>query len=124
MGGHEARSYWDDMGLTLLIAGLLLPPTAWFLDLQVSYPIAKWVCKTGARGVMFVMPAGSLALIAASAWMSWSCLIRLRGRIRPEGASLEDRSYFLAVSGLALSALFALLVLVSLVPRVLANPCD
>jgi hypothetical protein len=125
MGGHPARTYWEDRGLQLLMAGLLLPPAAWFLDLQVSYPLVKWVCGTGHRGVLLAVSAGSLAIIGLAAAMSWSCLKRLRTEpVDPDGARMEDRSYLLAASGLALSATFALLVLVSALPRVVSNPCQ
>lgn len=125
MGGHPARTYWEDRGLMWLMAGLLLPPAAWFLDLQISYLLVKWICRTGYRGVLFAVSGASLAVIAAAAAMSWACLNRLRtAGVEPEGARREDRSFFLAVSGLVLSATFALLVLVSAIPRALSNPCQ
>jgi hypothetical protein len=37
---------------------------------------------------------------------------------------MEDRSHFLAIAGLGTSALFALLILSSLVPRIMLSPCE
>jgi hypothetical protein len=123
MGGHEARSYWEDAGLVRLITALLLPVLAWFLDLQFSYAVVKWACAHDSRAALLLAPAASLALVGFSAWLAWTCWAMLR-EAEPEGGRQEDRSYFLALSGLSLSALFGLLILTSVVPRVLLGPCE
>ncbi len=124
MGGHEARSYWEDQGLLLLIGGLLLAPFAWLFEMQVSYAMVKWACEHDRRGLIMAMPVGSLTLVGLAAWMSWSCWTKLRGAAREEGGRMEDRSYFLALAGLAMSAIFALLILVSVTPRIVLSPCE
>jgi hypothetical protein len=124
MGGHEARDYWEHAGLTMLVAGVLLGPLAWLLDLQVSYALVKWACRADARSVLGVTAAGSLTLVTAGAWLSWRCWRRLRAEASPEGGGLVDRSYFLALAGLGLNGLFALLVFASLVPRYVLSPCE
>lgn len=124
MGGHAARDYWEHIGLAKLMAGLLLPPFAWLLDLQVSYATVKWACAADQRWVLLVLPLGSLALVALGAWWSWSCWTMLRGDSALEGARMQDRSYFLALSGLAMSAVFALLILTSYAPRYFLSPCE
>jgi hypothetical protein len=124
MGGHAARSYWEHVGLAKLIGGVLLPPFAWLLDLQVSYATVKWACAADARTVLLLLPLGSLAILAAATWMSWSSWTRLRGEASLDGARVEDRSYFLALAGLAMSALFLLLILTSFAPRYFLSPCE
>ncbi len=124
MGGDEARSYWEGTGLTMLIGGLLIAPAAWFLDLQTSYAMLKWACEHDRRGLVLAVPLGSLAIIAASTWMSWSSWAKLRDVAIDEGAHMEDRSYFLALAGLGVNATFALLILTSLVPRYFLSPCE
>jgi hypothetical protein len=124
MGGHEARSHWEHVGLMMLIGGLLIGPFAWLLDLQISYASVKWACANNKRALLLALPIGSLALLAAGTWMSWSSWTKLRGDASNEGARMEDRSYFLAISGLALNALFALLILTSFVPRYFLSPCE
>ena len=124
MGGHEAEHYWEHVGLRMLMAGFLLGPLAWFLDLQVSYALVKWACRSDARGVLLAIPIGSLALVGLGAWMSWSCWTKLRGTADPEGGRMEDRSYFLALAGLASNGIFALLILTSIAGRYLLSPCE
>ena len=120
--GDEVRPYWEDGGALLLLGGVLLAPTAWFLDLQVSYALAKWACAHDQRVVIVAAGLGSLALITASGAMSWSCWKKVRSDANDRGGRLEDRSYMLAVSGMGLSAFFALLVVTSLATRLL-GPC-
>lgn len=124
MGGHAARSHWEHAGLAMLIAGFLLPPFAWLLDLQVSYAMLKWTCEHDRRALILLMPLGSLALVALGAGLSWTCWRDLRGRAQGDGGRMEDRSYFLALAGLAMSAVFALLILTSITPRYLLSPCE
>ena len=124
MGAHEARHYWEHVGLAKLVAGFLLAPFAWLLDLQVSYATVKWACAADQPGVMLLLPLGSLALIALGTWLSWSTWAMLRSDASLEGARMEDRSYFLAVSGLAMNAVFLLLIVTSYAPRYLLSPCE
>ena len=123
MGAHATRSFWDGTGLMLLLGGLFLAPTAWFLDLQTSYATVKWACQHNSRFVLLSMAAGSLVLIALGSWMSWSCYARLRATADQEGAQLEDRSYFIALAGLGMNATFALLVSTTAVLRII-GPCQ
>ena len=121
--GHEVQPYREDWGALLLLGGLLLAPTAWFLDVQVSYALVKWACAHDQRGVIVAAGLGSLALIAASAAMSWSCWKKVRSAADDSGGRIEDRSYMLALSGLGLSGFFALLVVTSMATRLL-SPCQ
>lgn len=124
MGGHAAEHYWEGPGLMKLMAGFVLAPLAWFLDLQVSYAMVKWACDENQRHLLMLVPLGSLALVGLAAWMSWSCWTTLRRDAQPAGGRMEDRSYFLALAGLAGSAVFALLILTSVVPRYVLSPCE
>jgi hypothetical protein len=124
MGGHEARTYWEDVGLALLISAIVLAPFAWLLEMQISYSMLKWACEHDRRGVILLMPVGSLGLVGIAGAMAWSCWARLRGQATDDGGRKEDRSYFLALAGLAMSALFALLILSAIAPRILLSPCE
>jgi hypothetical protein len=120
----HAGSEWDHRQLVMLIGGVLLPPFAWLLDLQVSYSLVKWACANDRSWILFVTPIASLTLIAVAGVMSWSSWNLARPTAREDGERPVDRSYLLALSGLALTALFGLLVLVSLAPRAVLSPCE
>jgi hypothetical protein len=121
--GHESRRHWDDTGLLMVVSAVVLAPLAWFLDLQASYALVKWACRHERRDLLLMLPIASLSLSALAGWMSWSSWTKLRGA-GPLARSVEDRSYFLSIVGLGLAALFALLILASLVPRAVLNPCQ
>ena len=122
MAAGESRGYWDQGGLMLLAGGFLLAPLAWLLDVQISYSSVKWSCEHDTKLVLLLMPLGSLAIIAVATWMSWSCLKKLRSSRRDD--PIAERSTFLAISGLAMNAIFALLIVSSLAPRLLLSPCE
>jgi len=124
MGAHEARDYWEHVGLMMLIGSLLLAPFAWLLDMQVSYSMVKWACENDRRGTLLMLPFGSLALIALGTAMAWSCWTKLRADGRPAGARMVDRSYFLALAALAMNGIFGLLILTSFAPRYFLSPCE
>ena len=124
MRAHEAQAYWEHVGLAKLIGGFLLAPFAWLLDLEVSYATVKWACAADQRSVLLLVPLGSLSIIAFATWLSWSCWTMLRDDASPEGARMQDRSYFLAVAGLTMNAVFALLIITSFAPRYLLSPCE
>jgi hypothetical protein len=124
MGSHAARDYWEDVGLAKLLFGFFLAPFAWLLDLQVSYATVKWACAADRRDVLLLLPLGSLALIALGTWLSWSCWTMVKDSGVEEGGTLQDRSYFLAIAGLAMNALFLLLILTSYAPRYFLSPCE
>jgi hypothetical protein len=110
-------------GLLKLLSGLLLPPLAWFLDLQTSYATVRWACEHQSRALLLLMPVGSLGLIVLATWLSWSSWSALRGRADLEGGAVPDRSAFVAVLGLLMGATFALLVLLTFAARSVLDPC-
>lgn len=122
--GETTREFWDQTGLLMMAAGILLAPFAWLLDMQISYSMVKWACEHDRREVLLALPIGSLTLIGVGGWLCWSAWTRLRGEAHESGGRPIDRSYLLALSGLALNALFGLLILTSLVPRYFLSPCE
>jgi hypothetical protein len=106
------------------IAAILLAPFAWLLDMQISYAMVKWACEHDRRELLLLMPLGSLMLVGVAAAMSWSTLKRVKANAVEDGGHTEDRSYFLAIAGIGMSALFALLILTSVVPRYVLSPCE
>jgi hypothetical protein len=122
--GAVPRSYWDGGGLAKLWGAFIVAPLAWLIDLESSYAIVDWACSHDRRAVLFVIPLAALALIGVAAWLCWSAWSDLRRGVEFEGGSVEDRSRFLAVIGLMMSATFALLVVTTFAARYLLSPCD
>jgi hypothetical protein len=124
MRGEVARPYWDDVGLVKLLAGVFIGPAAWVLNLEINYSLVKWSCASGNPQVLPLVSAAALALVLCGLGLSWQCFSRLRAHAVPRGGGVVDRSYFLAVAGLWLNALFALLVLTSGSLHFIVGPCE
>jgi hypothetical protein len=110
-------------GLLKLLGGLLLPPLAWFLDLQTSYATVRWACHHHSRILLLLVPLGSLGVIVLATWLSWSSWSDLRDGADLGGGTVPDRSAFVAVIGLLMGATFAFLVLLTFAARWVLNPC-
>ena len=64
-----------------------------------------------------------VTVTAAGAAVSWSHAVKLR-QARLDGERPEDRSLMLAVSGVALNALLAVLIITSATAPVFLSPCE
>jgi hypothetical protein len=124
MRGEVARPYWDDIGLVKLLAGFFIGPVAWLLNLQINYSLVKWACASGNLQVLPLLSAAALVLVGGGIGLSWWCVARLRTQATARGGHVVDRSYFLAVAGLWLNALFALLILTSGSLHFIVSPCE
>jgi hypothetical protein len=112
------------MSLIALWTGILGGPLIWLCYLQISYMLAPSACVSGNKAVLGIATAIALfgTLCAAfAAWRVWHQAGTTAGR--EEGGAV-GRSRFMAVSGMGLSALFALVVLASAVPIIFLGACD
>jgi hypothetical protein len=108
-----------------LWAGALAGPLAFFLHLQLDYVYVPWTCEQGGRWLLHLVALLAVALTAAGTWLSWRTLDRA-GREWPEhqyaGGSVA-RSRFVAGLGVAMGALFLLVMLAQWIPIWILDPC-
>jgi hypothetical protein len=123
MGGHEARSYWEDWGLVLLWTAMLGGPVAWALHFQISYALVKWACSREQRYVLVATALVAAAAALSAAWLAWRCRTMSRDASEAGGSEI-DRSYFMANVALGLDLLLALLIILSAVPPFVLSPCE
>lgn len=107
----------------MLWAGWVAGPAAWALHLMGSYLLVSMACETGdiwlLHGVTLVTLLMSLAAVAM-AWRQWGQV----GRYWPgSGDGETSRIRFMAIMGLLLSALSALLIAAEGVPNFILSPC-
>ena len=111
-------------GLWELWIGLLAAPVAWLLHLQISYLLAAFTCDTGWEFMKHVVTLLTLVFAAVGGWIAW-CSWQRTGREWPkkdEGGVL-GRSRFMAASGVALSALFFLVIIAEGIPNFFLDAC-
>lgn len=107
-----------------LWAGILAGPIAWAFDLMSSYALVKWVCHTGNHAVLPLMTILSLAIVGAGAALSWAALAHTASDVPTDGGKPRQRARFMAVLGLATSALFALQILAGAIPHWVLDACQ
>ena len=106
-----------------LWTGILAGPVAWALDLSISYALVKWTCANQRQlSLRFITPA-ALTLVAAGAVLSYFALQQTAGETPTDGGHPRQRARFMAMLGLAASALFAVAILASAIPRWVLDAC-
>jgi hypothetical protein len=107
-----------------LWTGILAGPIAWALDLMASYALVKWVCQTRSDSVFAVITIASLAIVVGGAAISWSALRHASSDAPTDGGRPLQRARFMAVLGLASSALFALQIIAGAIPPRVIDACQ
>jgi len=97
----------------ILWSGILVPPIAFLINLQVNYSLVPWVCVTGRAFTLHLATGGTIALAACGGLASWSAW-------RRDG---EPRSRFMAVWGLMMSAVFFVVIIAQAIPIFMLDPC-
>ena len=113
-----------DRGRSLrLWIGLLLPPVAWAVQLQVLYLTSEFGCRSGTFFWNHVAVGVGLLLSIVGgliAWREWMA----SGTIDNEGGGELPRRRFMAMLGVLASGLFALTIFAQWLPTLMGVPCD
>jgi NO-binding membrane sensor protein with MHYT domain len=111
-------------GEWMLWAGILIGPIAWATDFVISYAIVQHACSTGHTRLLHILTIAALLVTAAAFAIAWRSLRDIPMEAREYGGSVLDRSRFMAIGGIVLSAGFALAIVASAIPRFMLSPCD
>jgi hypothetical protein len=110
-------------GLLSLSLGLVLAPTVALVNQQLIYTVNMWACGRGLHGVMHIIPALCLVVVAGTgigAYLNWVAVGR---GLEDERDSVATRTRFAALLGMAIS-LFSAIVIVTQWAAILAfDPC-
>jgi hypothetical protein len=112
------------MSLIALWLGIVGGPIAWLIYLQASYVLAPSACIAGNKSALTIALIVALIatlLITFLSWRAWH--ISGANAVTDEGDAIS-RSRFMALSGLGISALSALLVLASAIAIFVLGACD
>lgn len=120
---YPRRDYWEHRGLALLWFAVLAGPAAVAANQFAGYALVKWVCASGHTYVLTGIAIAMLGVSLAGAWIGWGCRERLRDA-REHGGQIIDRSYFVAMVGIGLALISALLIVMQAYPRFLLSPCE
>ena len=96
------------LGLTL---GIVTGPIAVLVNEELIYVTNMWACGTGKQLAMHVVPIVCLLVTFGAGLLAWRAWDRVGRGVEDEAATVDSRSRFLALGGMAISALSALLIL-------------
>lgn len=97
-------------GLLTLTLGVVVGPIAALANEELIYVANMWACGTGGHLAMHVVPFICLVVTLAAAFLAWSDWVRVGRGVEDEAATIDSRSRFLALAGMAISALSALVI--------------
>ncbi len=118
-------TYWDGKGpIALLWFGVFAGPVGWGLDVSISYALVQWTCEMDHPNVLHLFTLLGLVIVAAGGAASYWCLSHTPSDASTGGGYSADRSRFLAILGLALTAMSLALVVANAVPRFILSPCQ
>jgi len=110
-------------GLISLSLGVLLGPVAALVNHGLIYVATPWACGHGGQAALHVIPAVCFILALGGGLLARADWRRAGPEAEAPAATVRDRSRFLALCGLATSALSALLILTHWLAIVVFGPC-
>jgi hypothetical protein len=104
-----------------LWTGIMAGPFAWAVTHETKYALVHYACTHDAHWLFWVVTAAALLLTAFGAWQAWRGM-----RLLDEHplTSTAGRAQFMAISGLLLSAAFALTIIALAIPDFFFRACD
>ncbi len=111
-------------GSTRLWYGVLIGAIAWKLQLVVNYAVVPYACWHRAEWINHAASFATVALALTGCWVSWRSWKETGGSLETDVGGPAGRSGFMALGGIALSALFALHILGQWLPNLFLSPCD
>ncbi|HYG80365.1 MAG TPA: hypothetical protein VD861_08265 [Pyrinomonadaceae bacterium] len=119
-----AKEFKETRGVLWLWAGMLTAPLAFLLHLEVNYALVTQLCQSEHKLALHLVTVLFLLVSAAGgfiAWRNWETA----GRKWPgEEATVSERSRFMAVVGLMVSALVVVALIWQWVPQFIFDPCQ
>jgi hypothetical protein len=108
----DERSHFSRWpGLLSLSLGVLLGPIAVLVNEELIYVTNMWACGMGKQPAMHIVPIICLLVTIGAGLLARRDWIRVGRGIEEEAATVDSRTRFLALGGMWISALSALIIL-------------
>ena len=110
-------------GLLSLAMAVLLGPIAALVNHGIIYVAMPWACGHDRYATLHIIPVICLLTAVGAGVLAYAEWTRVGGGLHAPDASVRDRSRFLALCGLATSALSVLLILSQWLAIFVFGPC-
>lgn len=117
------RTYMRWPGILMLAAGIVIAPLVALINEEVAYVVVPWACHRGAPLLIRIVPAISLVVVVVLGLVSLRDWRRAGRGTHTDDATLADRTRFIALAGIGLSGLSALMILWSWIATWMLSPC-
>lgn len=97
------------MKQAVLGTGLILAPIAWFANLEANFALAPLACSGHGKSMLLLVSVAALGLALAGGRLAWT---------------QRDFHRRLALSGVALSALFTIVIAAQAIPNLILGGCE
>jgi len=122
---EQALSRYDRWtGIIGLAYGFVGAPLAALYMQLVAYNGVQWACGHKNVITIQVVPVIFLLLGVIAVWISWRDWTSVGRVTRAEGATVSERTRFLALSGLILSTFSVMLIIALWMPMIIFDPCQ
>ncbi len=113
----------EEANLLTLWGGVLIAPAAYFFQLCVAYGLVSWVCRSGNSFVITLVTIVALALCGFGGFLAWRNWRSVGAEFTEDKGDPVNRTRFMAVGGLILSALFFVAILAQEIPNWIVGAC-
>ena len=110
-------------GLLSLSLGVLLGPVIALTNQELIYAADMWTCGHGYLGALHLIPLLCLGVTIGCAVVAYRDWRATGGGVDDDQASIASRTRFLAIAGMGISVLSALLVIAQWAAIVVFAPC-
>jgi len=106
-----------------LWAGILAGPIAFAFVLTIKYAAAQWACMQSHRGVLESVNIAGLVVTLLGGAIAWRSLARTPASAPTDGDDPIGIARFMALLGIATSALFVVVHIANDVPQWVLDAC-
>src|SRR3954466_8781271 len=99
------------------------PLSALYMQLS-AYAGVQWACGHRNPITVHLVPVIFLLLATIALWLSWRDWTAVGRLTRAEGVTISERTRFVALSGVILSAFSIMLIIGMWLPMIVFNPCQ
>ncbi len=126
MSGNQQQYIEAPIGQLALWTGMLGPIGAWALHLVYSYSLVPAACAAGLSAMLYLGIPLFIGLSLGCGYFAWRGWELSRELPEPDDPRFEmmQRVRFMALSGLALTAFFTMVIIAQSVPIILQDPCE
>jgi Na+/proline symporter len=119
-----AEDFKGGVGAAELWAGVLAGPIAMLVELQTNYALVLWACGAGREWALHLVALVALLVTVAGGLLSVRNWRRMGAVWEDGGAGVVPRSRFMAVLGMLVGVLFALVIIAQWIPIFIYGPCQ